>query len=95
MLCGDLTRPTCIPTALSSLKTVALPVPLGLGRGALLEGRTYGHLRFEYPWKGSAWLHPPISLNFPQWLSVEWGQVGAHVKPQSPMAVYLCPNLEG
>lgn len=38
-------------TALSSLKTVALPVPLGLAWGGLIEGRTYGHLRFEYPWK--------------------------------------------
>lgn len=47
------------PTALSSLKTVALLVPLGLGWGALIEGRTYGHLRFEYPWKGVSQAAPP------------------------------------
>lgn len=87
------------PTALSSLKTVAPPVPLGLGvgGGALIQGRTYGHLRFEYPWKGvSQAAHPPISLNFRQWLSVEWGQVGAHGKPQSPMALCTCvPTWRG
>lgn len=48
------------PTALSSLKTVVPPVPLGLGvGGALIEGRTYGYLRFEYPWKGVSQAAPP------------------------------------
>lgn len=87
------------PTALGSLKNCGASCTPWAGSwgGALIEGRTYGHLRFEYPWKGvSQAAHPPISLNFRQWLSVEWGQVGAHGKPQSPMALCTCvPTWRG
>lgn len=51
--------PHLYPTALSSLKTVGLLYPWGWEWGALIEGRTYGHLRFEYPWKGVSQAAPP------------------------------------